>query len=147
MLIFNWKSILLQCENDLRIRYKLILTYFNPDFQWLAVPQPIIQVLLIIVSCLLAWGEAWFLDCRVVPQEKNAQRFYRTLVVRSIYTNGIFYLNNLRIIIMICSDFKVWCRAEWKLTTLGTIFAYRSFASRRNWNKHSQFLFAHWFGP
>lgn len=43
--------------------------------------QPIIQVLMIIVSCLLAWGEAWFLDCRVIPQEKNAQRFYRLLMV------------------------------------------------------------------
>lgn len=46
--------------------------------------QPIIQVLMIIVSCLLAWGEAWFLDCRVIPQEKNAQRFYRLLMVMHI---------------------------------------------------------------
>lgn len=37
---------------------------------------------MIIVSCLLAWGEAWFLDCRVIPQEKNAQRFYRLMMVR-----------------------------------------------------------------
>lgn len=44
-------------------------------------PQPIIQVLMIIVSCILAWGEAWFLDCRVIPKEKSAQRFYRFLMV------------------------------------------------------------------
>ncbi|XP_031627447.1 steroidogenic acute regulatory protein-like [Contarinia nasturtii] len=49
-------------------------------YNWLVSAQPIIQVLMIIVSCLLAWGEAWFLDCRVIPQEKNAQRFYRLLM-------------------------------------------------------------------
>lgn len=51
--------------------------------KWMISAQPIIQVLMIIVSCLLAWGEAWFLDCRVIPQEKNAQRFYRLLMVSS----------------------------------------------------------------
>ncbi|XP_055303522.1 steroidogenic acute regulatory protein-like [Sitodiplosis mosellana] len=49
-------------------------------YNWMVSAQPIIQVLMIIVSCLLAWGEAWFLDCRVIPQEKNAQRFYRLLM-------------------------------------------------------------------
>lgn len=29
-------------------------------------------MLLIIVSFVLAWGEAWFLDCRVIPQERYA---------------------------------------------------------------------------
>lgn len=53
--------------------------------------QPIIQALMIIVSCLLAWGEAWFLDCRVIPQEKNAQRFYRLLMVITLL---IFYFVN-----------------------------------------------------
>lgn len=52
--------------------------------------QPIIQVLMIIVSCLLAWGEAWFLDCRVIPQEKNAQRFYRLLMVIEFHFKSIF---------------------------------------------------------
>lgn len=51
--------------------------------------QPIIQVLMIIVSCLLAWGEAWFLDCRVIPQEKNAQRFYRLIMVSDNKKNFI----------------------------------------------------------
>lgn len=43
--------------------------------------EPIIQVLMIIVSCLLAWGEAWFLDCRVIPQEKYAHLVYNAVVV------------------------------------------------------------------
>lgn len=43
--------------------------------------EPIIQVLMIIVSCLLAWGEAWFLDCRVIPQERYAQLVYNAVVV------------------------------------------------------------------
>lgn len=30
-----------------------------------------------IVSFILSWGEAWFLDCRVVPQERHARSFYR----------------------------------------------------------------------
>lgn len=65
--------------------------------QWLIAAQPIIQVLLIIVSCVLAWGEAWFLDCRVIPQEKNAQRFYRALMVPFIFRLG-------------CSAFiTAWC--------------------------------------
>lgn len=58
--------------------------------------QPIIQVLMIIVSCLLAWGEAWFLDCRVIPQEKNAQRFYRLLMVCTLDSLfcQLFSINN-----------------------------------------------------
>lgn len=52
-------------------------------YDWIEPVQPIIQVLMIIVSCLLAWGEAWFLDCRVIPQEKNAQRFYRLMMAQT----------------------------------------------------------------
>lgn len=56
--------------------------------QWIASAQPILQVVMIIVSCLLAWGEAWFLDCRVIPQEKNARRWHRSIMVYLI--NPIF---------------------------------------------------------
>lgn len=34
------------------------------------------QVLLIITSFVLSWGEAWFLDCRVIPQEKHARSYF-----------------------------------------------------------------------
>lgn len=32
-------------------------------------------MLLIIISFVLSWGEAWFLDCRVIPQEKHARSY------------------------------------------------------------------------
>lgn len=32
-------------------------------------------MLLIIISFVLAWGETWFLDCRVIPQERYARRY------------------------------------------------------------------------
>lgn len=35
------------------------------------------EVILIIVSFILAWGEAWFLDCRVIPQERHAQHYFK----------------------------------------------------------------------
>lgn len=47
---------------------------------------------MIIVSCLLAWGEAWFLDCRVIPQEKNAQRFYRLIMVKKMENDHLLSL-------------------------------------------------------
>lgn len=85
--IFDWESLLLQCKWVAPIHRAVNSgprsnTYFLVLSQWLVPVQPIIQVLLIIVSCLLAWGEAWFLDCRVIPQEKSAQRFYRALMVQ-----------------------------------------------------------------
>ncbi|XP_052861322.1 steroidogenic acute regulatory protein-like [Anopheles cruzii] len=44
-------------------------------YNWTATPQPVFEVLLIVVSFVLAWGEAWFLDCRVIPQERYARRY------------------------------------------------------------------------
>ncbi|CAO1361732.1 unnamed protein product [Diamesa serratosioi] len=41
-------------------------------YTWPAAQQPVFQVLLIIISFILSWGEAWFLDCRVIPQERYA---------------------------------------------------------------------------
>ncbi|XP_055626709.1 steroidogenic acute regulatory protein-like isoform X2 [Toxorhynchites rutilus septentrionalis] len=45
-------------------------------YNWTATPQPVFEVLLIVVSFVLAWGEAWFLDCRVFPQEQYARNYY-----------------------------------------------------------------------
>ncbi|XP_065085143.1 steroidogenic acute regulatory protein-like isoform X2 [Ochlerotatus camptorhynchus] len=45
-------------------------------YNWTATPQPVFEVLLIVVSFVLAWGEAWFLDCRVIPQERYARNYY-----------------------------------------------------------------------
>lgn len=37
------------------------------------------QVLLIVISFVIAWGEAWFLDCRVIPQEQHAQSYLNAI--------------------------------------------------------------------
>lgn len=42
-------------------------------FDWSKASQPTFQVLLILVSFVLAWGEAWFLDFRVLSQEMKAK--------------------------------------------------------------------------
>ncbi|XP_059614324.1 steroidogenic acute regulatory protein-like isoform X2 [Phlebotomus argentipes] len=44
-------------------------------YNWADSPQPVFQVLLIVVSFVIAWGEAWFLDCRVIPQEQHARSY------------------------------------------------------------------------
>uniref|UniRef100_A0A182M9Q9 START domain-containing protein n=1 Tax=Anopheles culicifacies TaxID=139723 RepID=A0A182M9Q9_9DIPT len=48
-------------------------------YDWTATPQPVFEVLLIVVSFVLAWGEAWFLDCRVIPQERYARNYFVAL--------------------------------------------------------------------
>ncbi|EDW49216.1 steroidogenic acute regulatory protein-like [Drosophila sechellia] len=48
-------------------------------FDWLDSKQQVFEVILIITSFILAWGEAWFLDCRVIPQERHAQHYFRTM--------------------------------------------------------------------
>ncbi|XP_016972407.1 steroidogenic acute regulatory protein-like [Drosophila rhopaloa] len=48
-------------------------------FDWLESKQQVFEVVLIITSFILAWGEAWFLDCRVIPQERHAQHYFRTM--------------------------------------------------------------------
>ncbi|GAB0093355.1 Steroidogenic acute regulatory protein-like [Sergentomyia squamirostris] len=44
-------------------------------YNWADSPQPVFQVLLVVISFVIAWGEAWFLDCRVIPQEQHANRY------------------------------------------------------------------------
>ncbi|XP_015115356.1 steroidogenic acute regulatory protein-like [Diachasma alloeum] len=44
-------------------------------FNWSGVTQPGFQALLIITSFVLAWGETWFFDSRVVPQETQAREW------------------------------------------------------------------------
>ncbi|XP_067003688.2 steroidogenic acute regulatory protein-like isoform X2 [Anabrus simplex] len=44
-------------------------------YDWPKAQLPVFQVLLILISFVLAWGEAWFLDFRVLPQESQAARF------------------------------------------------------------------------
>ncbi|KAH8269579.1 hypothetical protein KR018_009566 [Drosophila ironensis] len=48
-------------------------------FDWLQTKQQVFEVILIITSFILAWGEAWFLDCRVIPQERHALHYFRSM--------------------------------------------------------------------
>ncbi|RVE53153.1 hypothetical protein evm_002250 [Chilo suppressalis] len=49
-------------------------------FDWPAASQPVYQVFLIVTSFTLAWGEAWFLDFRVLPQELQARQILDSVV-------------------------------------------------------------------
>nr|CAD7265058.1 unnamed protein product [Timema shepardi] len=42
---------------------------------WSIASQPVFQVLLILVSFIISWGEVWFLDFKVLPQEQQANDF------------------------------------------------------------------------
>ncbi|CAG9766531.1 unnamed protein product [Ceutorhynchus assimilis] len=44
-------------------------------FDWPKSSQPVLEVLLVLGSFILSWGEAWFLDFRVIPQETHANRY------------------------------------------------------------------------
>ncbi|GJQ76612.1 hypothetical protein Trydic_g15474 [Trypoxylus dichotomus] len=64
-------------------------------FTWQNSPQPVFQVLLILTSFVLSWGEAWFLDFRVIPQEIRASQIIistpdseRTPLIRN-YVQGL----------------------------------------------------------
>ncbi|XP_050669232.1 steroidogenic acute regulatory protein-like isoform X1 [Leptidea sinapis] len=49
-------------------------------FDWPNAPQPVYQVFLILASFTISWGEAWFLDFRVLPQEFQARQFLDAIV-------------------------------------------------------------------
>ncbi|XP_023020470.2 steroidogenic acute regulatory protein-like [Leptinotarsa decemlineata] len=63
-------------------------------YDWPHSSQPVFEVLLVLVSFILAWGEAWFLDFKVIPQEVHASRFLtsaeseRAPLIRS-YVQGL----------------------------------------------------------
>uniref|UniRef100_A0AAR5QD71 START domain-containing protein n=1 Tax=Dendroctonus ponderosae TaxID=77166 RepID=A0AAR5QD71_DENPD len=44
-------------------------------FDWTKTSQPVFEVLLVLASFIVSWGEAWFLDFRVIPQEVHANRY------------------------------------------------------------------------
>lgn len=47
-------------------------------FQWVTASQPVFQVCLVLISFVVAWTEAWFLDFRVIPQELHAQQYLQS---------------------------------------------------------------------
>ncbi|XP_067632843.1 uncharacterized protein [Eurosta solidaginis] len=48
-------------------------------YDWVDSHQQVFEVILIITSFVLAWGEAWFLDCRVIPQERHARSYFSAI--------------------------------------------------------------------
>lgn len=42
-------------------------------YTWPSSQQPVFQVLLIIISFVISWFEAWFLDSRMIPQEQYSR--------------------------------------------------------------------------
>ncbi|XP_014208412.1 steroidogenic acute regulatory protein-like [Copidosoma floridanum] len=45
-------------------------------YTWTQSKQPLFEVLFILISFVLVWGEAWFLDIKVVPQESLVRDWY-----------------------------------------------------------------------
>ncbi|XP_068621859.1 steroidogenic acute regulatory protein-like [Battus philenor] len=69
--INNWSVIALSTGGTCAFLIAKVFVYDWPDAS-----QPVYQVFLILASFTLSWGEAWFLDFRVLPLEleANAQR-------------------------------------------------------------------------
>ncbi|XP_066143011.1 steroidogenic acute regulatory protein-like isoform X1 [Euwallacea fornicatus] len=64
-------------------------------YNWPKSSQPVFEVLLVLASFILSWGEAWFLDFKVIPQEDHANRYLitateseRVPIIRS-YVQGL----------------------------------------------------------
>ncbi|XP_045782884.1 uncharacterized protein LOC123879272 [Maniola jurtina] len=68
--INNWSVIALSTGGTCAFLIGKVFVYDWPDAS-----QPVYQVFLILTSFTLAWGEAWFLDFRVLPQEFQAKEF------------------------------------------------------------------------
>lgn len=45
-------------------------------FDWVHSPEPVFGVVLVLSSFVLSWGEAWFFDGRVIPQERHARAYF-----------------------------------------------------------------------
>lgn len=44
-------------------------------YSWTSANQPVFQVLLVLISFVLSWGEAWFFDFQVIPHELQAMEY------------------------------------------------------------------------
>uniref|UniRef100_A0A2H1WAR8 SFRICE_018318 n=1 Tax=Spodoptera frugiperda TaxID=7108 RepID=A0A2H1WAR8_SPOFR len=53
---------------------------WRTEGEWPNAVQPVYEVFLILTSFTLAWGEAWFLDFRVLPQELQAKQILESIV-------------------------------------------------------------------
>lgn len=89
--INHW--IVIACSTSITCAFLLAKVFV---YDWPASRQPVFEVLFVLVSFVLSWGEAWFLDFRVIPQETHARQFIsvgipdteRTPLIRS-YVQGL----------------------------------------------------------
>ncbi|CRL03064.1 CLUMA_CG016235, isoform A [Clunio marinus] len=58
--------------------------YYEWPSNQLTPQQPVFQVLLIIISFVISWFEAWFLDSRMIPQEEYSRTLTQALNSSSI---------------------------------------------------------------
>lgn len=65
----HWSIIALTTTGSCGFLIAKVLYYTWPPSQ-----QPVFQALLIIISFVISWFEAWFLDSRMIPQEQYSQR-------------------------------------------------------------------------
>ncbi|XP_063544777.1 steroidogenic acute regulatory protein-like [Cydia strobilella] len=72
--IHNWSVIALTTSGTCAF---LIAKVFV--FDWPNAAEPVFQVFLILASFTLSWGEAWFLDFRVLPQELQAKQIIEAI--------------------------------------------------------------------
>ncbi|XP_028033681.1 steroidogenic acute regulatory protein-like [Bombyx mandarina] len=77
--INNWSVIALSTSGTCAF---LIAKVFV--FVWSDASQPVYQVFLILTSFTLSWGEAWFLDFRVLPQELHCKEILDSLAQHSV---------------------------------------------------------------
>ncbi|XP_047541489.1 steroidogenic acute regulatory protein-like [Vanessa atalanta] len=76
--INNWSVIALSTSGTCAFLIGKVFVY-----DWPNASQPVYQVFLILTSFTIAWGEAWFLDFRVLPQELQAKQILETMVSQS----------------------------------------------------------------
>lgn len=65
-------------------------------YNWTVASQPVFQVCLILISFVIAWTEAWFLDFRVIPQELHAQQYLQSAVRHSDSLNALLFESPMR---------------------------------------------------
>lgn len=81
--INNWSIIALTTAGTCTFLMAKVFVY-----DWVHASEPVFQVFLILASFTLAWGETWFLDFRVLPQELHAKNFFNTITSQPTYGAG-----------------------------------------------------------
>ena len=86
-------------------------------FQWVSAANLTFDVTLVLLSFILAWGELWFLDFRVLPLESKAKEVSaKNLTLLIVYTSMKHQLDSL--VIGQCRTILLCFFGEWLLQAL-----------------------------